>query len=259
MRSSSGLGGSNRRSRGVLAPYVPYAMLRELGSLSNSSTSSSASSSVPLTGLNLSNAGLSVLRLPSNLLFMTELYVQKNSLAVLPSSIGLLRALRVLDVSYNSLTALPSELGNLFELRDLNVSCNRLTELAADVFGRLHKLEVCQHEGNNLVSPPLAILSGGAYSIFRYCCDSMAAPAPPERVMHHFIPEAEQAHMISQGCVKLNVLCYNVLAELYATVERHGYCPMWALAWSYRKMRIISEIIGLSADVICLQEVETQQ
>jgi CCR4-NOT transcription complex subunit 6 len=213
-----------------------------------------------ITGLNLSNAGLSVLRLPSNKFFMmTELYIQKNSLAVLPAELGNLRALRILDVSYNSLTALPIELGELFELREFNVSCNRLSELSVEIFGRLHKLEACQHEGNNLMSPPANVLAGGAYAIFRFCCDSMTAGAPPDRLMHHFMAENEQAHLLSQGRIKLNVLCYNVLAELYATAERHGYCPMWALAWSYRKMRIMGEIINMSADLICLQEVETQQ
>ncbi len=258
---------NTRKGRGgALAPYVPYERVKCSSSPHSSpsaprrdSSSSSSSSSTLVSGLNLSNAGLSVLRLPPSLFLLTELYIQKNSLSVLPSSLGQLRALRVLDVSYNSLTSLPLEMGSLFELRDLNVSCNRLTELAVDVFGRLHKLEVCQHEGNNLVSPPLSVLSGGAYAIFRFCCDSMAVPAPPDRVMHHFVPESEQAHLLAQGRIKLNILCYNVLAELYATAERHGYCPMWALAWSYRKVRIISEILAMSADLICLQEVETQQ
>lgn len=38
------------------------------------------------------------------------------------------------------------------------------------------------------------------------------------------------------------VLCYNVLAESYALSERINYCPSWALAWEYRKHRILKEI-----------------
>ena len=29
----------------------------------------------------------------------------------------------------------------------------------------------------------------------------------------------------------LRIFCYNILAEAYATPERHGYCPAWALKW----------------------------
>ena len=39
----------------------------------------------------------------------------------------------------------------------------------------------------------------------------------------------------------------------------YGYCPSWALAWEYRKKGILDEIRQYAADVICLQEVETDQ
>lgn len=39
----------------------------------------------------------------------------------------------------------------------------------------------------------------------------------------------------------------------------YGYCPTWALNWEYRKKGIIDEIRHGAADIISLQEVETDQ
>eukprot|EP00249_Psilotum_nudum_P023553 c28921_g1_i1 orf=356-2137(+) len=53
------------------------------------------------------------------------------------------------------------------------------------------------------------------------------------------------------------VLSYNVLADLYATSELYSYCPPWALSWSYRRQNLLREISGYRADIICLQEVQS--
>ncbi len=190
-----------------LYPYVPYGAVRDQDAAPPRVGAVAAAGGAPpapsvVSGINLSGAGLSVVRLPPSWSFVTELFLQKNSLRALPAALGQLRHLRVLDVSYNSLTVLPREMGQLFELRDLNVSCNRLTELSPDIFGRLFRLEACQHEGNPLLAPPPHVLAGGAYALFRHCCDSMAAVAPPERQLRHVMPEREQAHLLSQGAVK---------------------------------------------------------
>jgi CCR4-NOT transcription complex subunit 6 len=55
------------------------------------------------------------------------------------------------------------------------------------------------------------------------------------------------------------VMCYNILCDKLATRQLYGYCPNWALAWDYRKKAIIDEIRHYSADIISLQEVETDQ
>jgi CCR4-NOT transcription complex subunit 6 len=73
------------------------------------------------------------------------------------------------------------------------------------------------------------------------------------------------------------VMCYNVLCDKYATRQMYGYCPSWALTWEYRKkvndnpfafslllislrlQAILDEIRHYSADIISLQEVETDQ
>ena len=54
-------------------------------------------------------------------------------------------------------------------------------------------------------------------------------------------------------------MCYNVLCDKYATRQLYGYCPSWALNWEYRKKAILEEIRQYNADIISLQEVETEQ
>ncbi|CAI5514031.1 unnamed protein product [Closterium sp. Naga37s-1] len=53
------------------------------------------------------------------------------------------------------------------------------------------------------------------------------------------------------------VLSYNVLADLYATSEMYSYCPPWALSWAYRKQNLLRELMGYRADIMCLQEVQS--
>ena len=54
-------------------------------------------------------------------------------------------------------------------------------------------------------------------------------------------------------------MCYNVLCDKYATRQYYGYCPAWALAWDYRKKLILDDIKNFNADIITLQELETEQ
>ena len=54
-------------------------------------------------------------------------------------------------------------------------------------------------------------------------------------------------------------MCYNVLCEKNCSRQCYGYCPQWALKWDYRKKTILGELRRYQADIICLQEVETDQ
>ena len=54
-------------------------------------------------------------------------------------------------------------------------------------------------------------------------------------------------------------MCYNVLCDKYATRQMYGYCPNWAMAWEYRRKSIMDEIRHYTADIISLQELETEQ
>ncbi|XP_031740193.1 carbon catabolite repressor protein 4 homolog 1 isoform X2 [Cucumis sativus] len=53
------------------------------------------------------------------------------------------------------------------------------------------------------------------------------------------------------------VLSYNILADVYATSESYSYCPSWALSWPYRRQNLLREIVGYHADIVCLQEVQS--
>ncbi|XP_004234785.1 carbon catabolite repressor protein 4 homolog 1-like [Solanum lycopersicum] len=53
------------------------------------------------------------------------------------------------------------------------------------------------------------------------------------------------------------VLSYNILSDAYATNELYSYCPSWALAWTYRRQNLLREIAGYRADIVCLQEVQS--
>eukprot|EP00249_Psilotum_nudum_P020176 c27589_g1_i1 orf=780-2651(-) len=59
------------------------------------------------------------------------------------------------------------------------------------------------------------------------------------------------------GSGTFTVLSYNVLADLYATSDMYSYCPPWALSWAYRRQNLLREIVGYQADILCLQEVQS--
>lgn len=57
---------------------------------------------------------------------------------------------------------------------------------------------------------------------------------------------------------KIKVFTYNILCHKYATKELYGYTPSEALAWDYRKEEVLQEIQSAAADIVCLQEVDTE-
>jgi len=84
----------------------------------------------------------------------------------------------------------------------------------------------------------------------------IAAPEPPGRRMlavNNVDSPAVQRTLYG----RFTVLSYNVLAELYATNEMFGYCPSWALGWGYRRRNLLKEILKYGADIVCLQEVQS--
>ena len=53
------------------------------------------------------------------------------------------------------------------------------------------------------------------------------------------------------------VVSYNILAEIYATKQMYPYCDAWMLSWPYRRSLLIQEISKIQADILCLQEVQS--
>jgi leucine-rich repeat protein SHOC2 len=79
-----------------------------------------------------------------------------NQLTSLPAEIGQLTSLTKLNLCGNHLTSLPAEIGQLTALRELSLFSNHLTSLPAEI-GQLTALEELSLGGNRLTSVPAEI------------------------------------------------------------------------------------------------------
>ncbi|CAM9870414.1 unnamed protein product, partial [Sphacelaria rigidula] len=61
----------------------------------------------------------------------------------------------------------------------------------------------------------------------------------------------------SGGGMRFRLCSYNLLAEIYATQQAYPYCDFWALSWGYRKTNLLRELLEAGADVLCLQEMQS--
>lgn len=108
------------------------------------------------SGLDLSGQGLA--ELPQYVLDMTgleSLDISNNNLTgALPSEIGRLTNLKVLDASGNQMTGVPAEVGKLRDLRTLDLSNNSLTGLPMEL-GQLSHLETLDLSGNDIAKQDL--------------------------------------------------------------------------------------------------------
>ena len=123
----------------------------EPNSISNGVTGTQAPAPQSAVRLDLSGSGLSSVSL--SVFSRTELEVldlSNNSLTgALPSQIGQLKKLRVLDASGNRMTGVPAEIGQLSALQDLDLSENALTGLPMEL-GNLQNLRRLDLRGNNV-------------------------------------------------------------------------------------------------------------
>jgi len=53
------------------------------------------------------------------------------------------------------------------------------------------------------------------------------------------------------------VISYNMLAPIYATKQIFNYCEMFQLDWNYRRNNLLREIKQYQAEIICLQEIQS--
>ncbi|XP_049513995.1 CCR4-NOT transcription complex subunit 6-like isoform X13 [Dermacentor silvarum] len=207
-----------------------------------------------------------------NLSHLRCLYLNDNCLSRLPPGIAQLVGLTHLDLSCNKLRSLPAELGDLVMLRQLHLNHNHLRVLPYEL-GRLFRLHTLGLEGNplapelvNMYNEPNGTSKLLAYllenlvgdqvwwSAYSYDPAFVTAVQPPQRPWVQVVQQ-----MRSQPTTAFTVMCYNVLCDKYATRQVYGYCPAWALSWEYRRKGIMDEIRHYAADIISLQEVETEQ
>lgn len=80
------------------------------------------------------------------------------------------------------------------------------------------------------------------------------ASKPVPRVLPSFNLNMSATHMETTD--GFTVMTWNVLADIYATMDAYPYCEPYVLAWSYRRDRILAEVLAYRPDIICLQEVQ---
>lgn len=187
---------------------------------------------------------------------LTSLFLNGNLLTRIPPEIAQLNNLTMLDLSHNKLRSLPAELGDMISLCHLYLNSNQIRVLPYEL-GKLFRLQTLGLTGNPL-SPEISKIyhdANGAQKLLQHLLDHLTintAP-PPERQWHSY------RQMDDKPIATFTVLCYNVLCDKYATTNLYSYCPTWALNWEYRKHQLIKEICHYDADIVTLQEVETEQ
>lgn len=185
---------------------------------------------------------------------LTALYLNQNKISRIPPEISQLQNLVHLDLSSNKLRGLPVEIGDMLHLQDLLLS-NNLIRLLPYELGRLFQLNRLELEGNPLTPEILnkAREVNGTQKLLQFLLDTLEAPEPPPERPWINVREKTGKHMT------FSVLCYNILCDTFATRQKYGYCPMSALAWDKRKDLLMKEIVFYNADIVSLQEVETEQ
>uniref|UniRef100_A0A673JU24 poly(A)-specific ribonuclease n=1 Tax=Sinocyclocheilus rhinocerous TaxID=307959 RepID=A0A673JU24_9TELE len=188
---------------------------------------------------------------------LTALHINNNNLSRIPPEIAKLPHLVYLNLSSNKLRSLPAELGNMVTLRELLLNNNCLRVLPYEL-GRLFQLQTLGLKGNPLSQDILNLYQepDGTRKLLNYMLDNLAVH-PEQLPQRPWITLRERDQMMPTAV--FTVMCYNVLCDKYATRQLYGYCPSWALNWEYRKKGIMEEITNCDADIISLQEVETEQ
>ncbi|MQL97533.1 hypothetical protein Taro_030227 [Colocasia esculenta] len=126
---------------------------------------------------------------------------------------------------------------------------------AADDIGHVLKFECVAVDAETRlpVGPATTILTSRV----------IPAPSPTPRCLIPVGGVDLMGHFDSDGRTTASgtftVLSYNILSDVYATTtsEIYSYCPSWAISWHYRRQNLLREIVGYHADILCLQEVQS--
>lgn len=202
--------------------------------------------------------------------FLHEIYLNSNRLTLLPMEIGTLRQLRFLDLSHNQLTELPPELGMCVFLETLILFDNQLRTLPNEL-GSLSQLDMLGIEGNPMdENMRQCLIEKGTRELIMQLRENgpskfsdpttsliiltrlpVPLPPPPRQMI-------DIAGATDDSESTIRVFTYNILCSKYATKELYGYTPSNALEWEYRREEVLQEIQSAAADIVCLQEVDTE-
>jgi leucine-rich repeat protein SHOC2 len=131
-----------------------------------------------LTNLTILNLhGNSIRRLSSDLPFskLKEFRVSDNALEGVPSSLGKLRLLQLLDISFNQISLLPSEIGQCASLKTFRARGNRIRVIPED-FSKIPQLEELSVDHNPLVRLPIRVATMNTLKKLQYDIDNLQSP-----------------------------------------------------------------------------------
>ncbi|EYU20684.1 hypothetical protein ABFS83_11G002500 [Erythranthe nasuta] len=133
------------------------------------------------------------------------------------------------------------------------VGCNKTYTPTADDIGHVLKFECV------VVDAETKLVVGSASTLLT--SRVIPAPSPSPRRMVYVSGIDAPGNQDGDGRISssgtFTVLSYNILSDVYATNETYSYCPPWALSWAYRRQNLLREIVGYRADIVCLQEIQS--
>ncbi|NXE69803.1 LRRC7 protein, partial [Calcarius ornatus] len=115
---------------------------------------------------------------------LKELWMDNNSLQVLPGSIGKLKQLVYLDVSKNRIETVDLDISGCEGLEDLLLSSNMLQQLP-DSIGLLKRLTTLKVDDNQLTILPNAIGNSKSMESWEYPCEEPQAPPDTKNYKKH--------------------------------------------------------------------------
>lgn len=203
--------------------------------------------------------------------FLTALYLNNNKLQHIPPAIGQLRRLTHLDLSGNELTELPAEIGMLVNLKQLWLFDNHMEDLPHEI-GYLHQLDMLGLEGNPLHDGVKSfIMDDGTKALIETYREEVQGKRNPglqtlSSANRSFLaPEVDDRPIIDTVNGRadayrdtVSAMTYNILCDRYATRSQYGYAADNVLDWTCRRNIILDEIQGRAADIVCLQECDTE-
>uniref|UniRef100_A0A914YUE4 poly(A)-specific ribonuclease n=1 Tax=Panagrolaimus superbus TaxID=310955 RepID=A0A914YUE4_9BILA len=189
---------------------------------------------------------------------LVNLYVSNSKLTTVPTNIKKLINLEVLDFANNKIKTVPSTICELPKLKRLYLENNELEDIPLE-FGRMYNIEVLDLSGNPLKSE-LAEAYGkggeeGKNAVLSYLLNAAVNKAMLKDRQWIEVPSNASKHNLPT----FSLLCYNILADNYATPAAHTQCPSWALHWKYRSNFVFKELHHYAPDIFALQELQDEQ